>query len=279
MAALKSILVGLDGSSFGTAAMELGVGWAQRAGASLAGLAVVDLPAIRMPEAVPLGGMAFKEQRDDALAGDAHRRLQAVLEKFQQRCAEAAVSCESLETIGHPAEQILLESQRHDLILLGQRTYFHFETQEDADETLRSVVKGASRPVIAVPAKPRKGEAVVVAYDGSPQAARTLQAFQSLGLHGPHVVHVVGVDPDAVEAKLRLERAVDYLERHDIKSEPHAVATSDPPARAILDLVNSLDCGLLVMGAYGQSPFKELLFGSVTRTILEESITPVFLYH
>jgi nucleotide-binding universal stress UspA family protein len=38
-------------------------------------------------------------------------------------------------------EQIVLEAQRYDLVLLGQQTYFHFETQEGPGDTL--VVMGA----------------------------------------------------------------------------------------------------------------------------------------
>ena len=40
-----------------------------------------------------------------------------------------------------------------------------------------------------------------------------------------------------------------------------------------------LKAGLLVMGAYGQPVLREFFLGSVTRTILEESPVPLFLYH
>jgi hypothetical protein len=35
---VRSILVGLDGSAFGDSALQFGLGWAQRTGASLVGL-------------------------------------------------------------------------------------------------------------------------------------------------------------------------------------------------------------------------------------------------
>ena len=36
----------------------------------------------------------------------------------------------------------------------------------------------SSRPVVAVPREPPEGESVLVAYDGSLQAARALAAFE-----------------------------------------------------------------------------------------------------
>jgi nucleotide-binding universal stress UspA family protein len=276
---LKSILVGLDGSPFATAATELGIRWAQQFDALLAGLGIIDLPTISGPQAVPLGGMAFKEQRDESLAGEARRKVETALQAFAQRCAEAGVSCASHIATGLPAEQILLEAQRCDLILLGQQTYFQFETQSGPDETLPHVVKHSPRPVVAVPEKSRDGSAVVVAYDGSLQAARTLQTFQGTGLSRSHDVFVVCIHPDPTEAAKCAQRAFEFLRFHDIAAHSRAIGTSDAPAQTILELVESLDAGLLVMGAYGQPTLKEFFFGSVTRTVLEQSPVPVFLYH
>ena len=41
----------------------------------------------------------------------------------------------------------------------------------------------------------------------------------------------------------------------------------------------SLDAGMLVMGAYGQSVLREFFLGSVTRMILQECRVPVFCFH
>lgn len=276
---LKSILIGIDGSSFGAAATELGIRWAQRFDTLLEGIGVIDEPTICGLEPVPLGGMAFKGHRDETLLSAARQQVKRALQAFSSRCAEAGVTSGTLEAIGLPAEQIMLEAQRYDLILLGQRTYFHFETQIEPDETLRNVVKHSPRPVVAVPEKPREGTTVIVAYDGSLQAARTLQAFQGVGLNGLQNVHIVCVHPDQNEASRHSDRAVEYLRFHDIAAQSHVIATSDAPARTILECVDALNGGLLVMGAYGQSTLKEFIFGSVTQSVLKESAVPVFLYH
>ncbi|MGQ0637363.1 MAG: universal stress protein [Planctomycetaceae bacterium] len=276
---LKSILIGIDGSDFGRAAVDLGTQWARHYGASLIGMGVVDEPTICGAEAVPLGGAAFKGGRDEARLADARQKVEDALGSFASRCTSAGVSYEMLESTGLPAEQIMLESQRHDLIVLGQQTFFHFETQRGADETLRTVVRHSPRPVVAVPRPLREGTKVLVAYDGSVQAARTLQAFERLGLSAGREIHLVSVHQNATDAAHHIDRAADYFRRHGVSAQAHPIATVGQPAAAILERLEALGAGLLVMGAYGQPTIKELFLGSVTRQILDNCDVPVFLYH
>lgn len=55
--------------------------------------------------------------------------------------------------------------------------------------------------------------------------------------------------------------------------------SSAEAGKLIQEQVRRLKAGLLVMGAYGQPTLLEFFLGSVTRTILEESPVPVFLFH
>jgi nucleotide-binding universal stress UspA family protein len=276
---VKSILIGLDGSTYSTAALELGIRWAQKADALLVGLGIIDAPTICRPEPVPLGASVFKQDRDQALLADARRKVEQFLEQFALRCAEAQVAAKVLEDTGLPWEQIVLEAQRYDLVLLGQESHFHFETQEKADETLRKVLKNSPRPVVTVPGKLGPDGPVVVAYDGSLQAARVLQAYQASGLHVEQEVHIITVADQHVEAARRAGRAAEFLRFHDVNAIVHPLASSAAPAAVLLDEVNRLKAGLLVMGAYGQPTLREFFLGSVTRTLLRASPVPLYLYH
>jgi nucleotide-binding universal stress UspA family protein len=253
---LRSVLVGVDGSEYSTAAVELGIQWAQRSGAVLVGLGIIDAPTISKPEPVPLGGSADKGHRDASLLMDASHKVGQFLEDCARRCAEADVACQILQDIGLPAEQILLEAQRYDLIMLGQHTFFHFETQQQPDETLQVVLKQSPRPVVAVPAALPEGQGVVVAYDGSLHAARTLQMLQVLGLEGSQEVHVVCVDPDQEHADRCVARVVAFLHSHNIVAQPYARATEAAPADVLLEHLHQVQASLLVMGAYGRSTLR-----------------------
>lgn len=88
---LKSVLIGVDGSPYGNSAIDLGIRWARLFDASLVGLGVVDEPEICGPEAVPLGGMAYKRYRDESLLVEVHLKVGRALDEFSARSAEAGV--------------------------------------------------------------------------------------------------------------------------------------------------------------------------------------------
>jgi nucleotide-binding universal stress UspA family protein len=276
---LQSILVGLDGSAYSAAAVELGIRWAQHTGAVLVGLGIIDAPTICKPQPVPLGASAYKVHHDATLLADASHKVAQLLADCAQRCAEAGVTCQILQDTGLPAAHILLEAQHYDLIMLGQHTFFHFETQDTPDDTLAVVVKQSPCPVVAVPATLPEGRAVLIAYDGSPHATRALHMFQALGLASAYDVHVVCVDAHKEKAHLCVERAVTFLQGHNVVAQAHALATSESPAHALLQYVHQVQAGLLVMGSSGRSPLREFFGGSVTRTMLRDSPVPLFLYH
>lgn len=119
---LRTILVGLDGSPEGEAAVELSLRWAKATGARLVGLGVVDEPTIRRPEPVPMGAGYFKHERDERLLKDARRRVEEFLDDFASRCAENDVPCELLEKVGVPHEQIVVTGQSHDLVVLPRQS-------------------------------------------------------------------------------------------------------------------------------------------------------------
>lgn len=276
---LRSMLVGVDGSEYSTAAVELGIRWAQRLGAVLVELGVLDAPTICKPQLMPPGGSAYKAHRDASLILDASLKVGQFLADCARRCSEAQVECQVRQETGPPAERILLEAQESDLILLGQRTFFHFETQKQPDQTLHTVVRQSPRPVVAVPATlPPEGRSVVVAYDGSLHATRALQLFQALGLDMSCDVHVVCVDSQQDRAARCAEYAVAFLKAHKIDARPYALATSAPPAHVILEQAQKLQATLIVMGAYGRSTLREFSGVSLTHTMLQESPVPLFLY-
>jgi nucleotide-binding universal stress UspA family protein len=275
---LRGILIGLDGSSSSSAAAELGIRWARVFKALLFGLGVVDQPRICHPEPTGIGGSAYKRHQDDLKLAEAHRQVEEFLKQFAAQC-DAGIAWKTAQTVGHPYEQILLEGERFDLILLGQHPRFHFETQERDTDTIRKVVKNSPHPVVIVPERLPAGDRIVVAYDGSPAAARALQAFVASGLGERKEVDVLSVHPEREVAERQAERAAEYLRLHDIPVRSRAVATRANPAEVLLDEAQPHKVGLLVMGAYSRSRLCEFLRGSTTRTILRHSPVPTFLCH
>jgi len=277
---LKSLLIGLDGSNDSHSVLELGLRWAKQFHALAVGLGIVDEPGIFASGETLFGGSHYWHTTPPThLLYGARRQVSAILEEFIRSCDEAGVESRTLEDIGSPYVQILMEAQRHDLLLLGQRTHFVYGNQSEPDETLCKVIQGSPRPVVAVPNKLGDGESVIVAYDGSLQAARALASFESSGLGKTRQVHVISIAPTSQVAARHADRAVDFLRFHEIEAIAHAVASSSPTAEVLMDQVRDFNAGLIVMGAYGQPTLREFFLGSVTRSVLESSVVPVFCDH
>jgi nucleotide-binding universal stress UspA family protein len=275
----QNILIGLDDSLSSEAALELGIHWAQRTGARLTGLAILDESALRRAEPAPLRLSAQSVLRGEEVRRDACRRVERLIERFVDRCARAEVPYGVVRKEGTAAEVMLGEAEDCDLTLLGQRTHFHVEGEEGADETLEAVLHNSHRPVVAVPLTAEQAEAVLVAYDGSPPAARALEAFQKSGIHEGQPVHVVSASRNWKEATQRAEEGARFLDFHGIPARPHPLKVGRVTAEALLAQASELDAGLVVMGAHGRSALWETFFGSLTRDVLERSESVLFLHH
>jgi nucleotide-binding universal stress UspA family protein len=76
------------------------------------------------------------------------------------------------------------------------------------------------------------------------------------------------------------EELARYLDRNGVPSEP---ITVQPEGRstgeAILAHAASLQCDLLIKGAYTQSRLRQMIFGGATRHILANASLPVLMAH
>ncbi len=285
---IRSILVGLDTPGHIEVLSEVAIRWANRFGAGLVGLAIVDEPGIRAIEPLgPVGGTpgvnpVYYLGYDNRMAQQ-DRKAHALLEDFSRRCEAAGVKHEAIVGVGAPDEVIERQACAADLVLMASRTHFSFTAQEDEpdDGLLRRVLPDTPRPVVVVPvpAGVTPEGPIVIAYDGSLQAERALSAFEATGLAGIGPVHVVSVDDHADEAARLAGRARHFLTLHRIEATAHAIPSTEPPDEVILAEARRLGAGLLVMGAYGQPVLREFFLGSTTRRLLEQSPIAMFLYH
>lgn len=71
-----------------------------------------------------------------------------------------------------------------------------------------------------------------------------------------------------------------YLSRQGIKSVVQRdTSPIDLPSTTILDAIDSLGAGYLVMGGFGHSRFVEAMLGGVRRRMLKECPVPIFMAH
>jgi nucleotide-binding universal stress UspA family protein len=276
---IKDILVCLEGSASSTQATELAIRMGLQLEATLVGLAIVDEPDIRAGAATGFGGSTYKRERDAVLLKDAHEHAEQWIEAFLGRCREVGVAARALERRGRPAATILDEMARHDVTCIGRLVNFLFETAERDEHTRDAVVARSPKPVLVVPEKLEEaGPSVLVAYDGSSAGKRALRAFAESGLGKDRPVHVGTVGDDGTAAFERAEQGCNLLRELGIKASPHSIVSVLPIAEAILEQRRKLGASMVVSGAYHNSRLSQLIWGSVTRELLEKTTVPLFLH-
>jgi nucleotide-binding universal stress UspA family protein len=272
----QTLLVHLDDSRHSEARVDLALDLALKYNAHLVGLYVVCQELFR-----PL------LKRDDSLnlatleAQGAERRLRAQ-EQLTAAAKRAGCRFEWQAPAGPAVDAATLYARHADLLIVGQ---------EDPDDQasyvarnfIEDLVMTAGRPVIVVPYAGRVasfGENVVVAWDGSREAARALaDALPILKRARFVTISTVMKHPDRDEpAGFDVSG---YLERHGVRagfaSIPRASGVST--GATLLNQLSDVHADLLVMGAYAHARAREQVLGGVTRTMLETMTVPVLMSH
>lgn len=135
-------------------------------------------------------------------------------------------------------------------------------------------------PILALPAESQSVDLdapVMIAWNGSPQAAHALRAAVPFMGDTRNVV-MVEVVPE--EGGVPAEDALVYLSRHDVHGELRRIDRGrDTPEEILERTAKEIAPGLIVMGVFGRSRLRETLFGGVTRYLLEAAPAPLLLAH
>ena len=145
------------------------------------------------------------------------------------------------------------------------------------DETADTLVFNSSCPVLLVPHAPilpmEAIDRIVVAFNGKREAARA--AFDAMPLmKNASRTEVIWVDPPERESEdeaLAGSELAQALSRHGIEASVTPLASNSRHAQDVLrEHIIAQRADLLVMGAYSHSRIRELVFGGVTRSMLND---------
>jgi nucleotide-binding universal stress UspA family protein len=93
-------------------------------------------------------------------------------------------------------------------------------------------------------------------------------------------VVLVGIAEDGCAMPQTLDHLVRQLAWHGIVAESRVITDKTTSAAARLPLAAAdLHADLLVVGGFGRGPLRELVFGGVTRSLIETAELPVFILH
>jgi nucleotide-binding universal stress UspA family protein len=135
----------------------------------------------------------------------------------------------------------------------------------------------SGRPILLAPPwpPPQIATNVLIAWNRSTEQARATALAMPL-LQKANRVTVLTVIGGTEVPGPSAEQLIHYLQRNGVAAEPMRVALDGKnTGQAILAAAQSLDCDLLIKGAYTQSRFRQMIFGGATRHVLENAEIPV----
>ena len=131
--------------------------------------------------------------------------------------------------------------------------------------------------LLIVPAQPpdRIGDVLAIAWKDTAEAAGAVTAGLPL-LEGARQVVILSVTEDEQADRAACQRLREALEWHNpATTVQHLARSGEEPARTLLKAAANLGVDLLVMGAYGHSRARSLVFGGMTGQVLRAADLPV----
>jgi len=279
---IKRILVPLDPSPYSKSALNLACIIAKNYNAEITGLVILDIPGIKDSIGpVPIGGIHLANKLEKGKKDEAQKRIESLLEGFRDKCASEGVRFKEAERQGSPSEEIIEESIYYDVVFAGLRTFFKFETSDKYGDTLDEILKEAVTPVYGIPdhlsfsLKPDRKIKILIAFDGSPLAARALQRFSQLIKPEFYEITLLNASDEEEEGMQLLTKAANYLAAHEITDVKKEWVDGDVNEIIESDYYDAMDG--FVVGAHARKGVFDFLIGSLTKFLVRKAEKPVFI--
>jgi nucleotide-binding universal stress UspA family protein len=282
---IHSILLALAEAPYDASARNYAFWLARKEGSHVHALAVIDIAAFEVPVlGTPDGFMPsvvtppLKESQ--SLMKDLMEMAKERLDRFGEQCASRNIPSSTEIKTGIPGEVIGRTAIAHDIVVVSRSGYNRVaNAQETVDALVAPVIRNSVRPVLVAGSEFREDNHIrnmLVAYDGSTHAARALLVAAELaGRPGVTCELVTVAQSEDLGAEI-LAPAEAFLFHHGVVPKKQVIVSSKPSSM-ICGLVTSGNFDIVVMGAFGHSPIREVLFGSTTEQILAHCKANVIL--
>lgn len=286
----KTILAPVSGGSASAGTAEIAARLAQRFNAHLEGLHIRIDPVQILATSIDGMGMPLPTEWIEDMEKEAAATAQKTKALFEAALARHGLalgdksptdpmpgaSVTWRDETGPAADLVVSRARFFDLAVLGRSERVAGKPYTDAIE---QVLIHAGCPVLLAPVDAPKeiGEKIAVGWNGSTEAARTLHAALPLLAKAKSVTVVTveaGADKDVASV-------IAYLAWHGISATHRGASlpTGVSPGEQLIVTTRDIQADLLVMGAYGRAPWREVIFGGATRQVLQSSMLPILMSH
>jgi nucleotide-binding universal stress UspA family protein len=245
------ILVPLSGDLESWDSLEQAIIIAQREGARLHGLHIVD----------------SKEKKDSAGA----LRVQT---EFDRACLDAGVEGKLGIEFGDVTKKICERATMTDLVVL-KLLHPPLGAVSALWSPFRAILVNSSRPVLGVPTKATQFRRALLAYDGTDRAKEALfVATYMAETWKTQLIVFTALDGTKVRADAQ-DHVRRYLDLHEVEAD--YMIGEHGAMDYLKSTVEEHGVELVLMGSHGGSTLRQVLVGSVLDYMLRETKTPIFI--
>lgn len=279
----KTVLACIDGSTYSDAVVDYAAWVARTVGAPLKLLHNIEHR--NNPAVADLSGnigLGTREDLLEELVALEERRSKILLEQGKvmldraaQRAIEAGVS-EPIKLQRHDSltESLIDMEEEIRVLVVGIRGESHEKQSDRIGQQLEGVIRALHRPVLVVnqpfSVAPSR---CMLDYDGSEGARKALDMVATSPLYKGMKCHLVHVTKEADSPLLSDACAV--LQGAGVEVVPASL--QGDVEMQLREYQQQHQIELTVMGAFGHSRLREMLFGSLTNHMLTHSKMPLLL--
>lgn len=266
MSDIKTLLLHLDSAPSSQHRLEVAIELAGRHGAAITALFTPTAHLVESVSAYSAGAALSALAAGAQAGGDDHARS-----RWRERLATVDVEVAWVDAHGGTVvDCVEREAAYADLLVLGKPPHGSESDDIAPPGVVESIIVRTGKPALVVPAHgvgADVGRRALVAWNGSPQAARALAAALPF-LRQAEAVQVIGWSREPLAAALSGLTIEGFLARHGISATVERRHASPRVSGEIVEAAAAWDADLVVMGCYGHRRTTELLLGGATRSAL-----------
>ena len=213
---------------------------------------------------------------DERRTRDARERGRQFLGRLRERATAAGVGEVDIRQRHGDLEETLLEQEEAvRLIVLGRRGASAETTHRDLGRNVERVVRALHKPILTVTENFREPQRIMFAFDGGAITRRGVEVVAGSPLFRDLPILLFMSGRASSDAQKKLDAAREKLGAAGLDVE--AELQPGDAETVIAGKVREREIDMLIMGAFGHSVLRSLLFGSKTADLLRSSTIPTLL--
>ena len=271
---MHKILIPIDPSEYTKTAYQYVLKIASNNKVSIEGIVIIDNLDIAETAStylpLPLGNEEHLKQ-EETLFKAAKKQARDLI----KMCKKTGLECDSQLIAGRPDFVIEEAGKYTDLIVIGMRNFFHFETSDMPEKTVSKIIYHSQAPVLMVPKKFKPVNKVLIAFDGSNPSVKATREFAKIAWNKTFEITLLVSHSSRSEGNKILEKLENYLTKHTgAKIERQY---SDKNIISVYEEEYSGNVDLVVCGMHSQNIVEKLFVGSFPEHLINENSVPVLM--